>query len=239
MRILVIIPAFNEQEALPGTLNELREVRPDLDVVVVSDGSTDRTSEVARAAGVTVLDLPYNLGVGGALRTGFMYAVREDYDAVLQFDADGQHDPGHIKTLTQALDDGADLVIGTRFGDASDDYDVGRVRRVAMRSLQGIVRRLTGKVYTDTSSGFRVFSKRAVLFFSRNYPTEYLETVESLILATLEGFDVIEVAVDMRQRAGGVPSARGLKLGYHYVRLLLVLSSGARRTRPSVRIEES
>ena len=176
---------------------------------------------------------------GGALRTGFMYAVREDYDAVLQFDADGQHDPGHIKTLTQALDEGADLVIGTRFGDASDDYDVGRVRRVAMRSLQGIVRRLTGKVYTDTSSGFRVFSKRAVLFFSRNYPTEYLETVESLILATLEGFDVIEVAVDMRQRAGGVPSARGLKLGYHYVRLLLVLSSGVRRTRPSVRIEES
>jgi glycosyltransferase involved in cell wall biosynthesis len=238
MRILVIVPAFNEEEALPATLAELRDVRPDLDVVVVSDGSTDGTARVARAAGVSVIELPFNLGVGGALRTGFIYAVRENYDAAIQFDADGQHDPACIKTLTEAMDAGADVVIGTRFGEESAHYDVGHTRRRAMRLLQHTVRMLSGKRYTDTSSGFRLFNREAVLFFSRNYPTEYLETVESLILAVFEGYDVVEVAVDMRPRAGGVASARGMKLAYHYVRLMLVLSSGARRKRPSVRVEE-
>ena len=238
MRTLVIIPAYNEQDALPDTLAELRAHQPTLDVVVVSDGSEDRTAEVARDGGATVLELPFNLGIGGALRTGFLYAVRHGYDAAVQFDADGQHDPAHIKTLTDALEGGADMVIGSRFAETSAHYDVGGTRRGAMRVLQVLVRLLAGRRYSDTSSGFRGFNQRVLTFFARNYPSEYMESVESLILATFEGFDVVEVPVDMRQRVAGTPSSRSLRLVYHYLRLLLVLGSAAsHRRRAPVQVE--
>ena len=231
MRTLVIIPAYNEEAALPDTLAELRSHQPGLDVVVVSDGSVDRTAEVAREAGAAVLELPFNLGIGGALRTGFLYAVRHGYDAAVQFDADGQHDPAHIKTLTDALEGGADMVIGSRFAETSAHYDVGGTRRGAMRVLQVMVRLLAGRRYSDTSSGFRGFNQHVLAFFARNYPSEYMESVESLVLATLEGFDVVEVPVDMRQRTAGAPSSRRLRLVYHYMRLMLVLGSAASRRR--------
>lgn len=229
MRALAIIPAFNEEDALPGTLAELRSHHPELDIVVVSDGSVDATASVARAAGVSVLELPFNLGIGGALRTGFLYAVREGYDVGVQFDADGQHDPTQIRKLLDAIADGANMVVGSRFTDSSAHYEVSGTRRGAMRVLRLAVRLLSGRTYTDTSSGFRAFDSRVLEFFSRNYPSEYMESVESLIVATLEGFDVTEVPVDMRSRAAGVPSARRLRLVYHYLRLLLVLGSSARR----------
>ena len=233
MRTLVIIPAYNEEEALPGTLKELRTFHPELDVLVVSDGSIDGTASVARAAGAAVVELPYNLGIGGALRTGFLYAVREGYDTAVQFDADGQHDPQHIETLLRALEDGADLVIGSRFAETSAAYEVGGARRSAMRVLQIAVRLLAGRRFSDTSSGFRGFNRSVLTFFSRNYPSEYMESVESLILATFEGFNVVEVPVDMRQRSAGAPSSRSLKLAYHYLRLLLVLGARASRRRPA------
>jgi glycosyltransferase involved in cell wall biosynthesis len=232
MRTLIIIPAYNEEDALPPTLKELREYQPNCDVVVVSDGSVDRTAEVGRAAGVVVVELPFNLGIGGALRTGFRYAVAEGYDAAVQFDADGQHDPAHIDTLLRALAEGADMVIGSRFTETSTHYDVSGTRRGAMRLLQVAVRLLAGRRFTDTSSGFRAFNRSVIEFFAGNYPSEYMESVESLILATAEGFDVVETPVDMRQRVGGVASARRLKLVYHYLRLLLVLASSASRRRP-------
>jgi glycosyltransferase involved in cell wall biosynthesis len=229
MRSLAIIPAYNEEEALPGTLAELRDHHPGLDVLVISDGSMDRTAEVARGAGVRVVELPFNLGIGGALRTGFLYATRHGYDAAVQFDADGQHDPTQIPKLLDAIEAGADMVVGSRFTATSAHYDVGGARRSAMRVLQLAVRLLAGKRFSDTSSGFRAFNPRVLEFFSRNYPSEYMESVESLIVANLEGFDVVEVPVDMRNRAAGQPSARRLRLVYHYLRLLLVLGSSARR----------
>jgi glycosyltransferase involved in cell wall biosynthesis len=237
MRTLVIIPAYNEEEALPGTLKELRTFHRELDVLVVSDGSIDATASVARAADAAVVELPYNLGIGGALRTGFLYAVREGYDTAVQFDADGQHDPRHIRTLLAALDDGADMVVGSRFAETSATYEVGGTRRGAMRVLQVAVRLLAGRRFSDTSSGFRGFSRSVLTFFSRNYPSEYMESVESLILATFEGFNVVEVPVDMRQRSAGAPSSRSLKLAYHYLRLLLVLAAGASRRRRAPRLE--
>jgi glycosyltransferase involved in cell wall biosynthesis len=231
VRTLVIIPAYNEEEALPGTLAELRAVQPDLDVVVVSDGSTDRTAAAAAAAGVDVVELPFNLGIGGALRTGFLFAVRGGYDAAVQFDADGQHDPHHITTLLDGLADGASMVVGSRFAESSADYQVSGARRSAMGVLRVAVRLAGGRRFTDTSSGFRAFDREVLAFFARNYPSEYMESVESLILAILEGFDVREVPVDMRQRAAGSPSARRLRLVYHYLRVLLVLGAGFRRPR--------
>lgn len=227
----MIIPAFNEEAALPGTLKELRGVAPELHVVVVSDGSTDGTASVARRAGVPVLELPFNLGIGGALRAGFRHAVEAGYDVAVQFDADGQHDPTQIGKLLDALDQGADMVIGSRFAKESAHYDVGGTRRSAMRLLQIAVRMLSGHRFTDTSSGFRGFNRAVLSFFAREYPSEYMESVESLVLATYEGFDVVEVPVNMRQRAAGDASSRRFRLAYHYLRLLVVLGASASRRR--------
>lgn len=229
---LVIIPAYNEEESLPDVLAELATSTPELDVVVISDGSTDRTTEVARAAGCPVLELPYNIGIGGALRTGFTYAVRHGYDRAVQFDADGQHNPLLLAPLLVRIDDGADLVIGSRFAaGGAVTYEVGRLRRLAMRFLRWLVKALVGREFTDTSSGFRAFSRPMLEFFARTYPVEYMDSVEALVLACNAGFRVDEVAVNMRGRTGGAPSTRSIRLVYYYVRLVIVMLTSMTRQR--------
>jgi len=173
---------------------------------------------------VHVAELPFNLGIGGALRTGFSYAVRNDYDQAVQFDADGQHDPLAVARLLAPLDTGADMVIGSRFAQGGAvTYEVSGVRRRAMKLLQRLVRRLVGQEFTDTSSGFRAFSRSMLKYFAVTYPVEYMDSVEALVLACNAGFKVDEVAVNMRGRTGGAPSNRRLRLVYYYVRLLVVL----------------
>jgi glycosyltransferase involved in cell wall biosynthesis len=226
---LLIIPAFNEAEALPAVLADLAALDAPHDVVVVDDGSTDDTVAVARAGGAVVLELPFNLGIGGALRTGFLYAVRQGYDRAVQFDGDGQHDPGEIEALLAALDDGADMAVGSRFAGTASSYDVGRVRARAMGLLRAAVRGLSGQAFTDTSSGFRAFRRPVLEFFARNYPSEYMESVEALVLASFNGFHITEVPVHMRGREGGEPSNRRWRLVYHYFRVLLVLTASATR----------
>lgn len=226
----MLIPAFNEEEAIAATLAELGSQRPDLDVLVVSDGSTDKTAALARAAGAAVVELPFNLGIGGALQTGFRYAVRRGYVRAVQFDADGQHDPREIATLESALDDGAELVIGNRFGDGGDEasvleYRVGPVRRSAMHVLRFAVNVLSGARFRDTSSGFRAFNAPVLEFFARSYPVEFMDSTEALLLASQAGFRVTEVPTRMRPRAAGRPSNRNVRLVYHYLRLLVVIVS--------------
>ena len=226
IRTLVILPAFNEEEALGGVLRELARECPELDVLVVDDGSSDATSDVARAHGVPVAVLPFNLGVGGALQTGFRYAVTHGYARAIQFDADGQHDPSQVPALVAALDDGADLVIGSRFAapEAGSEYDVGRMRGGAMGLLRVAVRLLSGRRFSDTSSGFRAFSAPLLSFYAADYPNEFLgDTVEALLLACQAGFNVVEVPVSMRVRAAGTPSTKNVRLVYHYLRVLLAL----------------
>ncbi|HXY92578.1 MAG TPA: glycosyltransferase family 2 protein [Acidimicrobiia bacterium] len=221
---LVVIPAYNEQESLPAVLKELAEQTPEHDVLVVSDGSTDRTPDVAREAGVFVAELPFNLGIGGALRTGFTFAVRNGYERAVQFDADGQHDPLAVRLLLQRLDAGADMVIGSRFAEGGAvTYEVSWFRRQGMRFLQWLVRVLVRQRFTDTSSGFRAFGRPVIEFFAATYPVEYMDSVEALVLACNAGFRVEEIAVNMRGRTGGAPSSRRLKLLYYYVRLIVVL----------------
>jgi len=224
---LIIIPAKDEQEALPSVLANLAATVPDLDVVVIDDGSTDATAAVARAGGAAVLSLPFNLGIGGALRTGFRYAVREGYQRGVQFDADGQHDSTQIAALLAALDDGADMVIGNRFGGQSHTYELGRVRAGAMGLMRFVVRQFSGQRFTDTSSGFRGFSREVLELFAREYPAEYMESVEALLLASAEGFRVDEVPIQMHNRELGQASNQRLKLIYHYLRLLLVITAQA------------
>ena len=240
-RTLVIIPAYNEEESLPAVLKELAEQTPDHDVVVVSDGSTDRTADVAREAGAHVAILPFNLGIGGALRTGFAFAVRQGYERAVQFDADGQHDPLALRLLLDKLDGGADMVVGSRFAEGGAvTYDVSRVRRRAMQFLEWLVRVLVRQRFTDTSSGFRAFSRPMLEYFAETYPTEYMDSVEALVIACNAGFRVEEVGVNMRGRTGGAPSTRRLKLFYYYVRLVVVLvvsttSRGQRARRTATR----
>jgi glycosyltransferase involved in cell wall biosynthesis len=227
-RTLIVIPAFNEEEALPGVLTELHSVLPEIDVLVVDDGSADRTADVAREHGAQVARLPFNLGVGGALRTGFRYAVRHDYDRVVQLDGDGQHDPGDVPALLAALDHGADMVVGSRFTSTEHAYQVSRIRSGGMRLLRLLLRLLSGQEFTDTSSGFRGFSRSTLEFFAYNYPVEYLgDTVEALLLACYAGFCVVETPVSMRVRGGGTPSARNVWLVFHYLRLLIALGTSA------------
>lgn len=227
-RVLVIVPAYEEEQALPVVLEDLAEKVPAYDVLVVDDGSADHTAEVAARCGARVAQLPFNLGVGGALRVGFLYAVRNGYDRAVQFDGDGQHDASQIDRLLASIDAGADLVIGSRFADGSTDYPIGRTRRAAMRLLGGLIRLFSGQRLTDTSSGFRAFSSRLIHFFALNYPVEYLgDTVEALLLAHYAGFDVTEIHVSMHSRSGGIPSTRNVRLAYHYLRLVVVLGASA------------
>ncbi|WP_309134369.1 glycosyltransferase family 2 protein [Cellulomonas sp.] len=230
-RVLVVVPAWNEERSLPAVLDEIRTHLPGVDVLVVNDGSSDRTSAVARAAGVPVLDLPFNLGVGGAMRAGFRYAVEERYDAVVQVDADGQHDPADVTRIVERLEE-HDVVIGARFA-GTGEYDVGGPRRWAMQVLAGVLSRLAGTRLTDTTSGFRAAGPRAVRLFAVHYPAEYLgDTVESLVIAIRSGLSVGQIGVSMRERTAGRPSQRPLRAALYLLRacLALVLSLARRRT---------
>ena len=230
MRTAVIIPAFNEVDALPAVLADLAAHVPDHYVIVVDDGSNDGTHLAAVDGGATCLRLPFNLGIGGALRLGFRHAVREGYDRAYQFDADGQHDATQITALLTALDD-ADMVIGSRFAD-DGGYQVGRSRGVAMALLRRLVGAISGQRFTDTSSGFRAFSRPVLEFFATEYPMEYMESVEALVLAVRHGFTVREVPITMRDRSAGTAANRNLRLAYHFVRLLIVLVAGGPGSRP-------
>jgi glycosyltransferase involved in cell wall biosynthesis len=232
-RILIIMPALNEEESLRATLKELREVVDGPDILVIDDGSTDATAEVASRAGALSAQLPFTLGVGGAVRVGLHYAQRNGYDRAVVIDADGQHDPAGITALLEALDHGADMAVGSRFAAGTDDYPVGRTRRQAMRFLGAIVRALTGQRFSDVTSGFRAFDRPVIELLAREYPVEYLaDTVEALLLVRYAGFRVDEVPISMRPRAAGEPSTRRLKLVINYLRLLIgILGSASRRAR--------
>jgi glycosyltransferase involved in cell wall biosynthesis len=221
---LIIIPAFNEQDALPATLDGLLAHVSAQHVLVIDDGSSDRTADLAGAAGVLVARLPFNLGIGGALRTGFRYAHLHGFAAAVQFDADGQHSADGIATLLAPLAEGADMVVGSRFLAGSGQYQQSAARGRAMGALRRLVHRRTKQEFTDTSSGFRAFGPKALALFAHHYPVEYLDSVEALILAVRSGLQVVEVPVSMHERQAGVASNRRLKLAYHYVRLLVVMT---------------
>jgi glycosyltransferase involved in cell wall biosynthesis len=226
MTAVAVVPAFNEEASLAGVLAELDAIEG-LTPVVVDDGSTDATATVARTAGVACVRLPFNLGVGGAVRTGLRWALEHDADTVVIVDADGQHDPADIDTLLRAVDGGAGLAIGSRFADDAGAYTVGGTRRRAMRFLNRIVRMTTGFAATDATSGFRAMSRPVVEYLAREYPVEYLaDTVEVIILVRRSGYEVVEVPVSMRTRAGGVPSAGRFRLVFNYLRLLVGIAGG-------------
>jgi glycosyltransferase involved in cell wall biosynthesis len=203
--VLIVVPAWNEEQSVGSTIREIHTALPGMDVLVVDDGSTDRTAAVGTAAGAAVLQLPYNLGVGGAMRAGFRYALAHDYDAAVQVDADGQHDPREVPALLAKLDE-ADIVVGARF-DGRGEYEVRGPRKWAMMVLAKVISRLAQTRLTDTTSGFKATGRRVLPLFAQYYPVEYLgDTVESLVIAVRAGFQIAQVPVHMRPRLHGQPS---------------------------------
>ncbi|MFI7549063.1 glycosyltransferase family 2 protein [Micromonospora sediminimaris] len=222
-RLLIIIPAFNEAASIGDVVGEIRGELPAADVLVVDDGSTDHTAAVAITAGARVARLPYNLGVGGAMRLGYRYAHDHDYDAAVQVDADGQHDPRYVPKLVDLLGD-HDLVIGARFA-GEGEYTVRGPRRWAMVVLSLVLSGLAGTTLTDTTSGFRAANRRMIEMFAHWYPVEYLgDTVETLVHAARRGYRIQQVPVAMRRRMAGTPSHSPTRAMIYLGRALAVLT---------------
>lgn len=221
-KTLLIMPAWNEEEAIGATLAEVFEVLPDVDVLVVDDGSTDNTTAIARAAGATVMQLPYNLGVGGAMRAGYTYAQRFDYDQAIQLDADGQHDPRNVYHVLDGLKD-TNISIGARFA-GKGDYKVRGPRKWAMVMLSSIVSRVAGTKLTDITSGFRAADRVAIDQYVRHFPAEYLgDTIDSLVVALRSGLTASQVAVEMRPRQAGTPSHSPWKAAIYLLKSMFAL----------------
>ena len=219
---LIVMPAFNESASVGNVVRETFAALPGVSILVVNDGSTDATADVAAAAGALVATLPFNMGVGGAMRLGFRYALQHGFEAVVQIDADGQHDPRSVPELLARLED-HDVVLGARFA-GEGDYKMRGPRRWAAAVLAWTISRTARTSLTDTTSGFRASGPRAIALFARNYPAEYLgDTIESLVIACRAGLRVTQVPVSMRVRAGGVPSQSPYKAALYLARASLAL----------------
>lgn len=225
MKPLVIIPAFNEAATIGAVLGRIRTVDPALPVVVIDDGSTDDTSTIARNAGALVLRLPFNMGCGVALQTGYKYALREGYDCVIQLDGDGQHEPGDIPALLTTIErQEADLAIGSRFADLTT-YRPTLPRKIGMRLFRLLAFALTGVRFSDVTSGFRALNEAVLRFFmAERYPEDYPDA-DVLIMLHRAGFRIKEVPVRMYARKGGRSHQHaGLRPVYYIFKMLLSIS---------------
>ncbi len=220
LRSLVIIPAYNEEEAILETVKNV--VSSGYDYVVVNDGSKDDTLDLCRKNGVNVLDLPHNLGIGGAVQAGHMYAQRHGYDIDIQFDGDGQHDASYLDELVSKIEEGRDLVIGSRYLASTDGFQSTAMRRFGKSLLSGVIRLVSGEVITDPTSGFRACGRRAIDLFCIDYPTDYPEP-ESIVHALNSGLEIEEVPVLMHERQGGISSIGVISSAYYMIKVTLAI----------------
>ena len=220
LKVLVIVPAYNEAEGIGQVISQIRQDIPFVDVLVINDGSSDDTSRIARAAGASVIDLTCNLGIGGAVQTGYRYAAEHHYDYAVQIDGDGQHNPSDLNRLLDAmLETGADMVIGSRFI-KKEGFQSTFARKMGIGLLSSLLTRLTGQTVTDPTSGYRFCGKRAISLFAREYPTDYPE-VEALMLLYNRELSFTEVPVIMKERQGGVSSISAMKSVYYMSKVIL------------------
>lgn len=223
MKKLVLIPAFNEELSLPGIIAEIKRDLSAFDILVVDDGSSDNSRNIAFSQGVKVISLPFNVGVGGAVRVGFKYAFLNGYELVIQIDADGQHIPTEANKLLNSMTTDC-VVVGSRFSNNSKTYKTNFAKKLAIKTLAVITSFICKTKLTDVSSGFRLTTGKAIQLFAAEYPRDYLgDTVESLILAHNNGVTLIEIPVLMRQREYGNPSQNLFKSLWHLIRILMVV----------------
>ena len=220
LKVLLIIPAYNEQDSIVATVRSVQDAG--LDYVVVNDGSLDDTAELCRAHGFNMLDLPLNLGIGGAVQAGHKYALEHGYDADIQFDGDGQHDVASIPALLKPIEEGADLVVGSRFISEENTFQSTAARRLGIRWLKGVLKFVVGQDFTDATSGFRACNRRAMELFAGYYPSDYPEP-ESIAYAVAHGMNVCEVPAIMHERQGGTSSIGGLSALYYMIKVSLAI----------------
>ena len=225
LRRVAIVPALNEADTVGSVVAEIRTFDPDFEIVVVDDGSTDETTEAALEAGARVLRLPMNLGIGGAMQAGYVYALENGYEVAVQVDGDGQHDPRELgRLLGPILEGRADMVIGTRFA-GERTYRAPLGRSLGIRLFAAIVSLRVRQRMTDTTSGFRAVNKRGITVFAGDYPHDYPE-VETVVTASRGGLRICEVPVEMRLRAAGRSSISNVGSVYYMVKVLLALFIG-------------
>jgi glycosyltransferase involved in cell wall biosynthesis len=226
VRRIAVVPAFNEQQNVGRVIEEIRAFDPGLDIVVVDDGSVDGTAAVAREHAATVLCLPFNLGIGGAVQTGFRYAFEHGYELAVRVDGDGQHDPAQLdRVIAPVLSGEADIAVGSRFVEASQGYRSSRSRRVGIRLLALVVSRIVGRRVTDTTSGFQALNRKGIALFARDYPHDYPE-VEATVMVSRHRLRSIEVPVSMRERSSGRSSITAVRSIYYMLKVLLAIFVG-------------
>ena len=222
-RVLIIIPALNEEDTIADVIQSIRNAEPEYDVLVVDDGSKDRTARIVAALdGVTLIRLPYNLGIGGAMQTGYKYALRNGYDVAVQCDADGQHPVNRIRDLVAHVEAGdADIIIGSRYV-ANTGYTPSVTRRVGKSILSRAVDWIVGGGITDTTSGFRAANRKVIELFARQYPEDYPEP-ETLVILHKSGLRAAETPVEMSPRQGGRTSIRPRHAAYYMIKVGLAI----------------
>lgn len=223
MKRLIIIPAYNEEENIGKTVEAILKESVGFDYVIINDCSTDRTKQICEEKGYNVLNLPINLGIGGAVQTGYKYAARNGYDMAVQVDGDGQHDPKFLEEMATYLEEhDLDMVIGSRFIEKQGFQSSG-LRRVGIRFFTGLIRVLTGEVITDPTSGLRMIGKRVLTIFAEDYPKDYPEP-ESVVAILRRKMKVKEIPVIMHEREGGVSSISMKKSVYYMVKVTLAMT---------------
>lgn len=215
LRKLVIIPAYNESASIVNTVNDIKKNAPDFDYVVINDHSKDNTLQICKDAGLNVIDLPLNLGIGGAVQTGYLYACQNGYDIAVQFDGDGQHDAKYLNEMAETLvKEQADMVIGSRFIE-KEGFQSSFTRRLGIRYFTFLIKILTGQKITDPTSGYRMCNRKIIELFAGNYPKDYPEP-ETTTWILRKKLKVLEIPVIMRAREEGVSSI-SLKKSFYYM----------------------
>lgn len=235
MKCLIIVPAYNEEDNIYNVVQRIRAINPLYDIVVINDGSTDNTYEEAIRAGAKVIDLSCNLGIGGAVQTGYIYAFHNGYDAAVQIDGDGQHDP---KDLSRLMDDmnknKCNMIIGSRFVE-DYGYKPGVLRHIGIKYFSKLTSILCGESYYDTTSGYRLVDKKGIRLFAQYYPVDYPE-VETIVYAHKHGLKVKEKSVEMSQRQGGKSSITPIKSIYYMIKVTLASIKAAFLSDKEVRV---
>lgn len=222
MRKLIIIPAYNESESIENTVRDIKGNAPHFDYVVINDCSKDDTREICERNGFNIVNLPINLGIGGAVQTGYKYALEYGYDIAVQVDGDGQHDPAFLEIMSDVLEkENMDMVIGSRFID-KEGFQSSTMRRIGIKYFTVLIKVLTGKTITDPTSGLRMIGKNIIKQYASDYPKDYPEP-ESVVAVLRKGMKVKEIPVVMRNRQGGVSSINPSKSIYYMIKVTLAI----------------
>jgi Glycosyltransferases involved in cell wall biogenesis len=226
LKTLMIIPAYNEEKSIVQTVTSLKKAKMKngtLDYIIINDGSKDRTKEVCEENGLNYIDLPVNLGIGGAVQTGYKYAINNNYDIAIQFDGDGQHDSAYIPNLVNEIEKGADIAIGSRYVEDLSKFKSTAMRRFGINILSFLIKICTGKKIYDPTSGFRASNKAIIKLFAADYPTDYPEP-DTIVTVIKGGYKVSEIPVEMNERTSGRSSISGpIKSTFYMIKVSIAI----------------